>query len=163
MYLLCLLLLLLTAISPIPHPPISLPLASLLSPLVVRLSILVNQGESSLASHHALAQEGGDGSTGRSLICSPGTKYCWAHIHHPHPTGLGSEGPLPSTVPMGSWPGGIYLKVTRYLEGKNFQVRTTVFSNDAFLLRCTTRLRLALMHQEYYRSQGHLRAVPPQP
>ena len=63
------------------------------------------------------------------------------------PTGLESEGHLPLLVPTGIQSGGIYLKVTRYLEGKKYQGLTTVFSNNTDPICCPTRSRHALMHQ----------------
>ena len=65
--------------------------------------------------------------------------------------GLGSEFPLKLTIPTGMRSGGIYLKVTRDLEGKKCQGRTTVFSDDNVPIRCPTRSRLVLMHQEEQR------------
>ena len=63
------------------------------------------------------------------------------------PTGLGSEGTLPPTVPTLMRSGGIYLKVTRDIEDKKCHGRMTVFSNDAVPILSPTRLRLSLMHQ----------------
>ena len=141
---------------------ISLPLASALSPLVLHLLIFGQSG-------WVLSS---------SSLCARRGRILWAHIDNielltqsqiplgtptaPTPTGWGSVGPSSPTVPTGRRPGGIHIKVTRDFEENKCQRRTTVFSNDAVLIRCCTRLWMELMLQEEHTRQVSLRTVPPQ-
>ena len=66
----------------------------------------------------------------------------------PTSTGWRWEGTPPPPAPTGRPPGGIHLKVTVDLEDKRSQGQMTVFIINDVPLRCPTRLRLALTHQE---------------
>ena len=76
--------------------------------------------------------------------------------------GWGLEYPSSPPTTMGRRLGGIHIKVIGYLEEKKGQGWPTVFSNDAVLICCFTRLRLEIVYQEEHRSKGPLRTVPPQ-
>ena len=101
------------------HPPLPLPLASLLSPLVVRLLIFVQSGWG-LSGLSSCARSGRRRRVHREKL----DLLAWSQIL------LGTHPPLtPNRIGIGRSSaiarsngklagGGIYLKVTRYLEGK---------------------------------------------
>ena len=147
MYLLCLLLLLLTSLATLPHPPLSLALASLLSPLVVRLLIFVQSGWV-LSGLSSCARSGRRRRVHREkLDLLARSQILLGTPPPPTPTMLCIRRSSSITRSNGKLAGGHISQGHQILEGKKCQVRTTVFSNDAVPLRCTTRLRLALMHQ----------------
>ena len=57
-------------------------------------------------------------------------------------------------MPTGKCLWGIYLEVTKHLEGGKCEGGTTVFSNDAVMIRWHIRSWLELFHQEKHRSQA---------